>query len=108
MYKELGFSPRSVEANELLKMTDVINQIHSLFEEASVDAAQNYQAASEEGVNKQSEEIKKQAKQDVNPYQGKTMYINSDIYNYEFLISLDPMKVETMPSLSVVSQSIQT
>ena len=43
-------------------MTDVIKQIHSLFEEASVDAAQNYQAASEEGVNKQSEEIKKQAK----------------------------------------------
>lgn len=62
MYKELGYSPRSVEANELLKMTDVIKQIHSLFEEASVDAAQNYQAASEEGVNKQSEEIKKQAK----------------------------------------------
>lgn len=65
MYKELGYSPRSVEANELFKMTDVIKQIHSLFEEASVDAAQNYQAASETDIDKQSEDIKKQAKQDV-------------------------------------------
>ena len=49
---------------------------------------------------------KKQAKKkDVNPYQGKTMYTDSDIYNYEFLTSLDPMKVETMPPLSLVKEN---
>lgn len=44
MYKELGLQPTSDEAKALLGMTDVLEQMYSLFEEASVDAVQTYQA----------------------------------------------------------------
>lgn len=53
-----------------------------------------------------SEHIKKQAKkQPNNPYQGKSLYIDSDIYDYAFMTSLVPMKVETMPPLSDVKEN---
>ena len=46
MYKSLGLNPSSDEAKSLLEMKDVLEQIYSMFEEAAVDAAQNYQAVS--------------------------------------------------------------
>ena len=44
MYKKLGLDPTSDEAKALLGMQDILEQIYSLFEEATVDAAQSYQA----------------------------------------------------------------
>ena len=44
MYKSLGLEPTSVEAKALLKMEDVLEQMYALFEDASVDAVQSYQA----------------------------------------------------------------
>ncbi len=50
--------------------------------------------------------IKKQAKiNPSNPYNGKTMYIDSDIYDYSFLTSLDDMKIESLPPLSDVKEN---
>ena len=36
------------------------------------------------------------------PYDGKTLYADSEVYDYSFLVSLDPMTVKTMPPLSTV------
>lgn len=47
IYAEGNFKPNSAEANNLRKMTDVIEQMHRMFEDAAVDAAQNYQAITE-------------------------------------------------------------
>ena len=43
-YKKLGLQPSSDEAKALLKMEDVLEQIYSKFEDALVEATQNYQA----------------------------------------------------------------
>ncbi len=50
-YKSLGYKPTSAEANALLGMKDVIEKFYSMFEEAAVDATQNYQALGTEGYN---------------------------------------------------------
>ena len=42
-YKKLGLQPTSDEAKALLKMEDVLEQIYSKFEDALVEATQNYQ-----------------------------------------------------------------
>ena len=42
-YKKAGLTPTSDEAKALLGMTDVLDKMYSLFEEASVDAVKNYQ-----------------------------------------------------------------
>lgn len=47
MYKSLGLEPASDEAKALLKMEDVLSKIHTMFEDALVDATQNYQAVAE-------------------------------------------------------------
>lgn len=57
-YKKLGLEPTSDEAKALLKMEGVLEKLSTMFEEAALDAAQNYQAT--EGV--KTEGIKKQAK----------------------------------------------
>lgn len=46
-YKEMAFTPRNAEAQALLKMQDVMEQIHGMFEDALVAATQNYQASKE-------------------------------------------------------------
>ncbi len=93
-YKKLGLTPTSYEGKAMLQLTDDLDKIHSLFEEAAVDAVKNYQGAEE--VNGETEgEVKKQAKKSIdNPYDGKSMYADSDIYNYDFMVSLDPMIVK--------------
>lgn len=50
-YKSLGYKPTSADANALLGMKDVIEKFYSMFEEAAVDATQNYQALGTEGYN---------------------------------------------------------
>lgn len=37
-----------------------------------------------------------------NPYDGKILYADSEVYNYSFMTSLDPMTVKSMPPLSTV------
>ena len=37
-----------------------------------------------------------------NPYDGKTLYADGEVYDYSFMVSLDPMTVKTMPPLSTV------
>ena len=49
-YKKMNYTPTSDEAKALLKMEDVLDKIHSMFEDALVDATENYQAA--ENANK--------------------------------------------------------
>ena len=43
-YKKLGLEPTSDEAKALLKMEGVLEKLSAMFEEAAVDAVQNYQA----------------------------------------------------------------
>lgn len=43
----------------------------------------------------------KMSEQD-NPYHGKSMYRNAEVYDYDFMVSLQPMEVHTMPSLASV------
>ena len=45
------------------------------------------------------------ATEPANPYQGKTMYIDGDVYDYAFMTSLNDMKVETLPPLSSVKEN---
>ena len=40
-----------------------------------------------------------------NPYDGKKLYENREIYDYDFMIAQDPMTVATMPSLSTVKEN---
>ena len=49
-YRKMNYAPTSDEARALLKMEDVLDKLHSMFEDAIVDATKNYQAA--ENVNK--------------------------------------------------------
>ena len=44
-YEAMNYAPTSDEAKALQKMEDVLDKMHSLFEEAAVDAAETYQAA---------------------------------------------------------------
>ena len=39
-----------------------------------------------------------------NPYDGKSLYADSEVYDYSFMVSLDPMTVKTMPPLSTVKE----
>ncbi len=41
----------------------------------------------------------------VNPYEGKKLYENREVYNYDFMTARDPMVVATMPSLSTVKEN---
>ena len=43
-YKSMGYGPSSDEAKALIGMKDVLEKIYSMFEDAAVDATQNYQA----------------------------------------------------------------
>ena len=43
-YRKLGYEATTDEAKALLKMTDVLEKFHALFEEAAVDATRNFQA----------------------------------------------------------------
>ena len=40
----------------------------------------------------------------INPYDGKSLYADSEVYDYSFMVSLDPMTVKTMPPLSTVKE----
>lgn len=67
MYRDLGYEPSSDEAKALVGMKDVIERFYAMFEEAALDATQNYQALGTEGYNELAEEkgdksLKKQAK----------------------------------------------
>ena len=44
-YRSFGYESTTDEAKALLKMTDVLEQLHSMFEDAAVDATQNFQTA---------------------------------------------------------------
>ena len=44
-YRKLGFEATTDEAKALLKMTDVLEKLHSMFEDAAVDATQSFQTA---------------------------------------------------------------
>ena len=37
-----------------------------------------------------------------NPYEGKSLYRDSEVYDYDFMVSLQDMEVNTMPPLSTV------
>ena len=41
----------------------------------------------------------------VNPYEGKKLYEDREVYNYDFMIAQDSMTVATMPSLSTVKEN---
>lgn len=43
-YRKLGYEATTDEAKALLKMTDVLDKLHTMFEEAAVEATQNFQA----------------------------------------------------------------
>ena len=43
-YRKMNYAPTSDEAKALLKMEDVLDKLHSMFEDALVEATQNYQA----------------------------------------------------------------
>lgn len=43
-YRKLGYEATTDEAKALLKMTDVLDKLHTMFEEAAVEATLNYQA----------------------------------------------------------------
>lgn len=51
-YRKLGYEATTDEAKALLKMTDVLDKLHTMFEEAAVDATQNFQA--EQGLTTES------------------------------------------------------
>ena len=40
----------------------------------------------------------------VNPYEGKKLYEDSEVYDYDFMTAQDPMVVATMPPLSTVKE----
>ena len=44
VFMALGYQPTSAEARALLTMTDVLEKMYTLFEDAAVEAVQNYQA----------------------------------------------------------------
>lgn len=64
-----------------------------------IESARDEEAA-KYGVGKESGKVK-MAEQD-NPYHGKSMYRNAEVYDYDFMVSLQPMEVHTMPSLASV------
>ena len=41
----------------------------------------------------------------VNPYEGKNLYKNGEVYDYNFMTARDPMVVATMPPLSTVKEN---
>lgn len=60
-YKNMGYEPSSDEAKALISMKDMLERFYSLFEDAAVDATQNYQAM--QGAERISDaEVKKQVK----------------------------------------------
>ncbi len=62
MYRDLGYEPSSDEAKALVGMKDVIDRFYAMFEEAALDATQNYQALGTKGYENVEQRFKKQAK----------------------------------------------
>lgn len=62
-YKNMGYQPSSDEARALLNMKDTVEKIHAMFEEAAVDATQNYQSMQGTTYDAKSD-VKKQIKKE--------------------------------------------
>ena len=73
MYKSLGLEPTSDEAKALLGMKDVLEQIYSLFEEASVDAVQSYQAVQSNQISQETGFVGKYTNRTYTPVQAQLL-----------------------------------
>lgn len=86
------------------KMPDIMRDIRSIKDDSGKPMISKESARDEEaakyGVGKESGKVK-MAEQD-NPYHGKSLYRNAEVYDYDFMVSLQPMEVHTMPSLASV------
>ena len=86
------------------KMPDIMRDIRSIKDDSGKPMISKESARDEEaakyGVGKESGKVK-MSEQD-NPYHGKSMYRNAEVYDYDFMVSLQPMEVHTMPSLASV------
>ena len=86
------------------KMPDIMRDIRSIKDDSGKPMISKESARDEEaakyGVGKESGKVK-MSEQD-NPYHGKSMYRNVEVYDYDFMVSLQPMEVHTMPSLASV------
>ena len=104
-YKKLGLEPTSDEAKALLKMEGVLEKLSTMFEEAALDAAQNYQAT--EGV--KTEGIKKQAKkQDISEkrYVGETPKIQKGMTEEERYEILKNRSISNIPPSTKLSSNV--
>ena len=86
------------------KMPDIMRDIRSIKDDSGKPMISKESARDEEaakyGVGKESGKVK-MSEQD-NPYHGKSLYRNAEVYDYDFMVSLQPMEVHTMPSLASV------
>ena len=86
------------------KMPDIMRDIRSIKDDSGKPMISKESARDEEaakyGVGKESGKVKI-SEQD-NPYHGKSLYRNAEVYDYDFMVSLQPMEVHTMPSLASV------
>ena len=86
------------------KMPDIMRDIRSIKDDSGKPMISKESARDEEaakyGVGKESGKVKI-SEQD-NPYHGKSLYRNAEVYDYDFMVSLQPMEVHTMPSLAAV------
>lgn len=59
-----GVAPNTDEGKALQRMEDVLGKLHEMFEDAAVDAAENYQSSTEKGAKQQTGDglARKQAK----------------------------------------------
>lgn len=87
-----GVEARHEEAKAML---DYMDELTKLWDDALVEAAENrVQTITTETVGKRSNRD--------NPYDGKSLYKDSDVYDYSFMVNLHDMDVKTMPPLSDV------
>ena len=96
-YKSLGYQPSSYEAKALLSMKDSLEKFYSMFEEAAVDATQNYQSLGTEGYNESvakdsSEHIKKQAKKNSN-YFVEDKFFRTQMQKWDSLVHGSYVKI---------------
>lgn len=105
-----GMTPDSVEGRYVAEMVDSIDRLQDLFTEGLAEAGENYQSSLTPGVGGTTELVE-QADRDLeavklsdreNPYYGKTLYKDGEIYAYDFMVALHDMEVHTMPPLSSV------
>lgn len=86
------------------KMPDIMRDIRSIKDDSGKPMISKESARDEEaakyGVGKEIGKVK-MSEQD-NPYHGKSLYRNAEVYDYDFMVSLQPMEVHTMPSLASV------